>query len=88
MARKTNVTGLKGLSIGSTKNNRGYEMSRYSVNYSVDGKPKSKSFYFGRNKMQHEAFNLAFDFMLDIGLVDESVDPKNIYSSFNHESRI
>jgi len=86
MARKHNITGIKGLSIGSTKNDRGYTLNRYIVNYSDSGKSKAKSFYFGARQSQINAFNKACEFMLDIGLIDDDVNCQDIYNEFKHES--
>lgn len=89
MARRSNITGIKGLSIGSTKNNRGYSMTRYTVNHkTTEGKYKAKSFYFGRNCNQKEAFNKAIDYMLENELVEVDIDKIEIYEGFKHETLV
>jgi hypothetical protein len=84
MARKHNITGIAGLSIGETKNDRGYSMTRYTVNHKVDGKAKAKSFYFGARQSQKDAFIKACAYMLESGLIEESLDPMSIYIEFGH----
>lgn len=86
MARKTNVTGIKGLSIGSTKNDRGYLLARYLVNFKSEGKYKSKSFYFGKNLTQREAFNKACEYMMEIGLLADDFECDGVYLDFKHEN--
>ncbi len=89
MARKTNITGIKTLSIGHTKNSKGGLLTRYSVNYKKDGKPSCKSFYFGANQNQFDAFIKATDFMTENGLLSLSSDEvKTIYKEFKHEKLI
>jgi len=86
MARKTNITGIKGLSIGSTKNDRGYVTTRYTVNHKIDSKNKAKSFYFGARQTQFDAFKKACEFMFENGLIDDDFDYLKIYKKFKHES--
>jgi hypothetical protein len=89
MARKTNVTGIKKLSIGSTKNDKGGLLTRYSVNYKIGDKAKCKSFYFGVNKAQFNAYIEATNFMLENGLIELSNENiKSIYHDFNHEKLV
>lgn len=89
MARKTNITGIKGLSIGSTKNNRGYSMTRYTVNHKTEaGKYKAKSFYFGRNCSQKEAFSKAIEYMLENDLIEQDIDSSAIYIELKHETLV
>ncbi len=90
MARKTNVTGIKGLSIGATKNDRGYATSRYTVNYKLEGKSKAKakSFYFGARQSQIDAFNKACEFMLEYELIEDDLDYSKIYKKFKHEKLV
>lgn len=89
MARKSNVTGIKKLSIGHTKNDKGGLLTRYSVNYKADDKAKCKSFYFGVNKAQFEAYIEATNFMLELGLLELTNEQiKSIYQDFKHEALI
>ena len=84
--RKKNITGIKGLSIGSCKNDRGYVLTRYIVNYKLEeGKAKGKSFYFGARQSQIDAFNKACEFMLESDLIAEDLDCSKIYKKFKHE---
>ncbi len=88
-ARKHNVTGVPRLSIGTTKNSRGAVLNRYCVNYIKDGSTICKSFYFGANTSQLEAFYSACDFMIEHGLTDLSVSElKLTYKVFKHEALI
>ncbi|MEW4367632.1 hypothetical protein ABVT42_19325 [Aliikangiella sp. GXAS 306] len=81
MARKINVTGIKGLSIGRTKNDRGYELSRYCVT-----KPSPKSFYFGKNKRQYDAYLIACEYLIENGLLNSTKKHlKKIYIEYRHE---
>jgi hypothetical protein len=47
--RKQNITGIKGLSIGTTKNSKGDQLTRYCVNYKNGEQCVGRSFYFGSN---------------------------------------
>ncbi len=88
MARKHNITGIKGLSIGSTRNDRGYVITRYTVNYRANDKNKAKSFYFGVRQSQIDAFKKACAFMLEIDLIDDDLDCMGIYKKFRHEKLV
>ena len=87
MARKTNVTGIKGLSIGATKNDRGYATTRYTVNYK-DGKPKAQSYYFGARQSQKDAFDKEIEFMIEQELIDNNIDYSKIYKKFKHDKLV
>ncbi len=88
MARKTNVTGIKGLSIGTITNDRGYSMTRYVVNYKLEGKNKGKSYYFGARQSQIDAFNKACEFMLEQELIESDLDYSKTYKKFKHEKLV
>lgn len=90
-ARKHNVTGVAGLSLGTTKNDRGYTLHRYCVNFKdEDNNPAGASFYFGKNKSQFSAFLDACEFLKELGedIVTSKAALKKIYTEFNHESLI
>lgn len=85
VARKHNVTGIKKLSLGTTKNNRGYELRRYCVNHESE----CKSFYFGEKQTQKSAFLKAVLYMIDRGICDVSVDEALVlYAEKQHENLI
>ena len=90
MARKHNITGIEGLSIGSTKNDRGYNLTRYIVNYkdSNTKKARAKSFYFGARQIQINAFREACAFMVEVELIDDNLDCVAIYKKFRHEKLV
>jgi len=89
-ARKNNVTGLKGLSIGKTRNDRGHVLSRYSINYkNADGVPACHSFYFGVNTPQKGAFNAACDFLEELNNENLSMRKRNkVYADYDHENLV
>jgi hypothetical protein len=88
MPRKSNITGISGLSIGAFEDRNGRKVTRYIVNYKDDGKKKGKSFYFGARKTQPDAFKSACDFMLSIELIDADLDCEEIYKDREHEKLI
>ena len=84
MARRTNVTGIAKLSIGTTTNNRGFILTRYIVNTE---KGKGKSFYFGKKTTQYAAFYKAVLYMKEKKIFTQTIaEAKAIYKEFNHES--
>lgn len=84
MARKTNVTGIAKLSIGTTKNDRGYTFTRYIVNTETG---KAKSFYFGKKTTQYAAFHKAVLYMKEKKIFTQTIaKAKAIYKEFNHEN--
>ncbi len=86
MARKTNITGIKRLSIGTTKNDRGYTMQRYTVSLKTDTGVTGKSFYFGENKKQLEAFLNAVRYLKAQKIYSGSIkEAKEIYINYKHE---
>lgn len=87
-ARRHNVTGIPMLSIGTTKNDRGYILNRYCVNFKdEENKPCSASFYFGKAKSQFDAYIDACDFLAELGEdIAGKAQLKKIYVEFNHES--
>ncbi|MEL0637628.1 hypothetical protein V6259_12745 [Marinomonas sp. TI.3.20] len=87
-ARKHNITGIPKLSIGLTKNQKGVDITRYTVNFKKsDGKPSNKSFYFGANTSQRDSFLNAIAFMKDNGLYDGSTtDALSVYQEYKHET--
>lgn len=89
-ARRHNVTGIPMLSIGTTKNDRGYILNRYCVNFKDEnGKPCSASFYFGKSKKQFDAYVDACDFLMELGEeIGSKAHIKKTYADFNHESLI
>jgi hypothetical protein len=89
-ARKHNVTGLKCLSIGTTKNGRGHVLTRYSINYKSEGDvPACHSFYFGKNTTQKAAFNAACDFLESLrGEVLSARKRTKIYIDYEHENLV
>lgn len=85
MARRTNITGIAKLSIGTTTNNRGYILTRYIVN--TGGKGKAKSFYFGKNTTQYAAFLNAVRYMKQLEILKHTIlEAKTIYKVFDHEN--
>jgi hypothetical protein len=88
IARRLNITGIKGLSIGAFEDRNGRKVTRYIVNYKDDGKKKGRSFYFGARKTQIDAFKSACEFMLSIELIDADLDCEEIYKSREHEKLI
>lgn len=90
VARKHNVTGVPGLAIGSTKNDRGHVLKRYSTNFIDENeKPVNQSFYFGKNKSQFEAFVGACSFLKDNGIIKLSRKAlTDIYKGLDHETLI
>ena len=84
MARRTNVTGIAKLSIGTTTNNRGFILTRYIVNTE---KGKGKSFYFGKNTTQYTAFLSAVRYMKQMKiLMNTMTEAKAIYKAYDHEN--
>ena len=74
--RKQNITGIKYLSIGVTKD-------------SETGKPRSASFYFGAHKSQKEAFVEAVECLQKKVLFSDSTESAMaLYRHFVHESLI
>ena len=68
IARRHNVTGVPRLSIGTTKNDRGYILRRYLIcAEDNDGTKVHKSFYFGVNREQVDAFYDACSALKDCG---------------------
>ncbi len=63
--RKQNITGIKKLSVGTTKNSKQQQVTRYCVNHKTSGKYTSKSFYFGSKNSQIDAFKTAIQHMID-----------------------
>ena len=85
--RKQNITGIKKLSIGTTKNGKGEQMTRYCVNHKVNDKYTSKSFYFGSNNSQIEAFQSAVQHMIDCDIYSGTLkNALNIYQTNNHKN--
>lgn len=87
IARKLNVTGIAGLSIGTTRNSKGYLLKRYSVNtQNSDGKKICASFYFGKNTTQGTAYRNACKYLSQkTNLnVPTSTRLKQIYNVFDH----
>lgn len=83
MARRTNITGIAKLSIGTTTNDRNYTLTRYIVN---SEKGKAKSFYFGKNTTQYTAFLNAVRYMKEKKLFTQTMaDAKAIYATLHHE---
>lgn len=85
--RKQNITGIKRLSIGATKNAKGNILKRYSAGFKDNtGKWKCKTFYFGDHKAQYDAYLDACRFLEKIGeLVIADIDIEEIYRSHKHE---
>lgn len=84
MARRTNVTGIAKLSIGTTTNDRDYPLTRYMVNTE---KGKAKSFYFGKNVSQYAAFLSAVRYMKELKLFKKTMaEAKAVYKAFDHEN--
>ena len=82
-ARKINVTGIKYLSIGSTKNGKGHRLTRYTVNY----KGKATSFYFGFNQRQRVAFDSACDYLE--GVSGQIIENRtSIFDEYKHTSLV
>lgn len=89
MARKTNITGIKKLSIGTTKNDKGNVLKRYCVNYKVEDKSICKSFYFGINQSQKAAFKSAINFMLENKLTEKTnQELMQVFNEYQHESLV
>ncbi len=85
MSRKTNITGVKHLSVSlNSRNDKGGIVKRYIVNWQTD-KPKSKSFYFGERVNIKDAFILACIFMIENKItkltIEECID---IFNSQEH----
>lgn len=88
MARRYNVTGIQKLSLGTTKNNRGYVLKRYLINaYDDEGNRISKSFYFGVKCTQMDAFLVACQFLKESGEKLPGVSKlKAIFKQYGHDS--
>lgn len=90
MARRDNITGIPKLSIGTTKNDRGYVMNRYCFNFKDDdGKPCSTSFYFGKTTNQIDAYFDACEFMKETGEnLGSKAMLKQIFIDYKHEELV
>lgn len=88
-ARRHNVTGIKHLSIGTTSNDRGYVLRRYTVNATPEnGVPVARSFYFGARCPQETAFLAACNFMKELGLMKKQSKAAllDLYQEYQHET--
>lgn len=89
MARKTNITGIPMLSIGTTKNDKKQTLTRYCVNHKVDDKNECKSFYFGTNVDQKDAFLLAVIYMREMDLYSDDIEiALAVYKKLEHEELV
>jgi len=88
IARKHNVTGIKGLSVSlESVNSRGYKTKKYIVNFTDEGKTKGKTFYFGKKTDIKEAFIKASLFMIKMKLTSLNIDEcLVIFEEKEHES--
>lgn len=87
VARRTNITGIKRLSLGHTKNAAEQELLRYSITIPPKGgqERKTKTFYFGENRGQKEAFLDAVAFLREHGeYIGTDQDALEIYREFKH----
>ena len=79
------MTGIPMLSIGTTKNEKGGILKRYCVNHKIEGKPVCKSFYFGANTGQKEAFSKSIEYMIEKRLYSSSGQAaEGVYRRFKH----
>ncbi len=86
VARRVNVTGVDGLSIGTTKNAQGYQLKRYLVAYRKEHVPTNATFYFGENNSQYAAFVAATEFMKRVGYqLPDHRQLMAIYHDYHHE---
>ena len=81
-----NRTGIKHLSLSTnSKNDRGKLVKRYLFTYADNKKVKSKSFYFGENVPQQEAFLFACNYGIELGLINISIqDCLQIFDEKKH----
>lgn len=85
--RKQNITGIKGLSIGTTKNSKGDQLTRYCVNYKNGEQCVGRSFYFGSNNSQIDAFKSAIEYMIDSDIYSNTIkNALDAYKGNNHIS--
>lgn len=87
LARKSNITGIQSLSIGTTKNSKGYLLTRYQVNYRIGAYNYIYGcFYFGKNTKQIDAFYKACELLFNSG-ADVGTKRKwsRIYKQYKHE---
>lgn len=89
-ARRTNVTGIEGLSIGAYKTKHGNNIVRYIVcTKDESGTPRHKSFRIKHDEPQFAAFNRACDFIQSITIFTiKKSDRERAYVSYDHESLI